>query len=117
MIHAGSLTVKNSKKMKERAYLVNTARGALVDEAALIRALRERWIAGAGIDVYSVEPTSRDNPLFALDNIICTPHLAGWTNECLARETQGTSDSVMQILKGLAPDSLLNPEYVKNIKK
>jgi len=113
----GFIDSEKLKKMKESAYLVNTARGALVDEAALAEALREKRIAGAGIDVYSVEPTSRDNPLFALDNIICTPHLAGWTNECLARETQCTSDSVIQILKGLAPDSLLNPEYVKNIKK
>lgn len=105
------------KKMKKTAYLVNTARGALVDETALVDALREKWIAGAGIDVYSVEPTTKDNPLFALDNVICTPHLAGWTNECLARETQGTSDSVIQILKGQTPDSLLNPEYVNNLKK
>ena len=113
----GFIDGEKLKKMKKSAYLVNTARGALVDEAALAEALREKRIAGAGIDVYSVEPTSRDNPLFALDNIICTPHLAGWTNECLARETQGTSDSVIQILKGFAPGSLLNPEYVKNIKK
>ncbi len=113
----GFIDRKKLQKMKKSAYLVNTARGALVDEAALAEALREKRIAGAGIDVYSVEPTSKDNPLFALDNVICTPHLAGWTNECLARETQGTSDSVIQILKGLAPDSLLNPEYDKNIKK
>ena len=113
----GFIDGEKLKKMKKSAYLVNTARGALVDEAALVKALSEKWIAGAGIDVYSVEPTSKDNPLFALDNVICTPHLAGWTNECLARETQGTSDSVIQILKGQRPDSLLNPEYVKNLKK
>ena len=99
--------------MKKSAFLVNTARGALVDEKALVEALRENWIAGAGIDVYSVEPTSKDNPLFMLNNVIFTPHMAGWTKECLARETQGTTDSVIQMLKGLTPDSLLNPEYVK----
>ena len=104
------------RKMKKSAYLVNTARGALVDEEALVEALRENRIAGAGIDVYSVEPTSKDNPLFALDNVLCTPHLAGWTMECLARETQGTSDSVIQILKGKTPDSLINPDYAKNLK-
>ncbi len=105
------------KKMKKSAYLVNTARGALVDEAALAEALRERRIAGAGIDVFSVEPASKDTPLFELDNVIFTPHMAGWTRECLARETQGTTDSVIQILKGLEPDSLLNPRYTENLKK
>lgn len=113
----GFIDSEKLKKMKKSAYLVNTARGALVDERALVDALREKWIAGAGIDVFSVEPTSKDNPLFALDNVICTPHLAGWTNECLARETQGTSDSVIQILKGQTPESLLNPEYVNNLKR
>ncbi len=113
----GFIDGEKLKMMKKSAYLVNTARGALIDEAALVEALREKWIAGAGIDVYSVEPTSKDNPLLALDNVICTPHLAGWTKECLARETWGTSDSVIQILKGQTPESLLNPEYVKNLRK
>ena len=111
----GFIDREKLKKMKKSAFLVNTARGALVDEKALVEALRENWIAGAGIDVYSVEPTSKDNPLFMLNNVIFTPHMAGWTKECLARETQGTTDSVIQMLKGLTPDSLLNPEYVKKL--
>lgn len=113
----GFIDREKLKKMKKSAYLVNTARGALVEETALVEAVREKWIAGAGIDVYSVEPTAKDNPLFTFDNVLCTPHLAGWTKECLARETQGTSDSVIQLLKGHAPDSLLNPDYLKNLKK
>ena len=88
----------------------------MIDESALVEALTEKWIAGAGIDVYSTEPTSKDNPLFKLDNVLCTPHLAGWTSECLARETQGTSDSVLQILKGETPQNLINPDYTKNLK-
>ncbi len=112
----GLIDREKLKKMKNSAYIVNTARGALIDEEALAEALLENRIAGAGIDVYSVEPTSKDNPLFALGNVICTPHLAGWTRECLARETQGTSDSVIQLLSGEVPDSLINPDYVKKLK-
>lgn len=104
------------KKMRKDAYLINTARGALVDESALVEALSNNWIAGAGIDVYSVEPASKDNPLFALDNVIVTPHMAGWTKECLARESMGTTDEVIQLLKGQTPDNLVNPEYVKFVK-
>ena len=112
----GFIDRQKLRKMKKNAYLVNTARGALIDESALVEALTEKWIAGAGIDVYSTEPTSKDNPLFKLDNVLCTPHLAGWTSECLARETQGTSDSVLQILKGETPQNLINPDYTKNLK-
>lgn len=112
----GFIDREKLRKMKKNAYIVNTARGALIDENALVEALTENWIAGAGIDVYSSEPTSKDNPLFRLDNVLCTPHLAGWTRECLARETQGTSDSVIQILRGEVPQNLINPDYTKNLK-
>lgn len=112
----GLLNAEKLKKMKKTAYLVNTARGALVDEEALLWALKEKWIAGAGIDVYSAEPARKDNPLFALDNVIFTPHLAGWTKECLARETRGTSISVIQMLKGQTPDNLINKEYAENTR-
>ena len=63
--------------MQPTAYFINTARGGLVDEAALIDALRERRIAGAGLDVFEYEPFRRDSPLLALDNVVLTPHIAG----------------------------------------
>lgn len=68
-------------RMRPDAYFLNTARGALVDEAALIAALRERRIAGAGLDVFEYEPMHRDNPLLAFDNVILTPHSAGIFND------------------------------------
>ncbi|UFX43664.1 D-2-hydroxyacid dehydrogenase family protein [Bradyrhizobium sp. 41S5] len=70
-------------RMKPQAYLVNTARGPIVDEDALLAALRERKIAGAGIDVFSVEPLPPDHPLRKLDNVVITPHLGYATRESL----------------------------------
>src|SRR5690606_14834803 len=71
--------------MKKTAYVVNTARGGIVDEAALYDALKERIIAGAGIDPFVVEPATPDNPLFELDNILVSPHSAGVTKESMYR--------------------------------
>ncbi len=68
-------------KMRPDAYFINTARGALVDEAALIAALQTGQIAGAGIDVFEYEPFKRDNPLMTLHNVILTPHSAGIFND------------------------------------
>jgi phosphoglycerate dehydrogenase-like enzyme len=65
--------------MKPTAYLVNIARGSLVDEAALVRALREGWIAGAGLDVFEQEPLPGDSPLWDLENALISPHVAGFT--------------------------------------
>ncbi len=66
--------------MKATAYLINTSRGPIVDEAALIAALRERKIAGAGLDVFDVEPLPLDHPLRKMDNVVITPHL-GYVSE------------------------------------
>ena len=68
--------------MKQTAYLVNVARGPIVDEPALIRALKAGQIAGAGLDVTTREPIEPDNPLLAMDNVIITPHALCWTDEC-----------------------------------
>lgn len=100
-------------KMKETAYLVNTGRGGLVDEKALYKALTDGKIAGAALDVFEVEPAQKDNPLFALDNVVMTPHMAGWTKEALIREAKGASEEVIRVLKGGKPVNVANPDYIK----
>lgn len=72
---------KELRMMKSTAYLVNTARGELVDEDALVKALREGWIAGAGLDVFTEEPLPPNHPLLELNNVVLTPHIAGFTWE------------------------------------
>lgn len=67
------------RRMRPDAFLVNIARGDILDESALVRALRERWIAGAGLDVFAQEPLPPDHPLWALDNVILSPHVSGIT--------------------------------------
>jgi phosphoglycerate dehydrogenase-like enzyme len=67
------------RAMKPSAYLVNIARGAIVDEKALVRALQEGWIAGAGLDVFEEEPLPADSPLWAQENVLISPHVAGFT--------------------------------------
>ncbi len=88
--------------MKPTAYLINTARGELVDEGALFEALKHARLAGAALDVFEVEPPGA-NPLFGLDNFIAAPHSAGQTNEGLYAMGQITCDNAMKMLKGEEP--------------
>ncbi len=97
-------------------YLINTSRGPVVDEAALIHALQNNLIAGAGIDVYDPEPPKSDNPLFQLDNVVLTPHLASFTEQGRRRMGMMVVEDVLKVLKGEAPLYCANSE-VLNIKK
>ena len=101
---------KELRKMKKTAFLVNTARGAIVDERALIKALKERWIQGAGLDVFEEEPVSPDNPLVKMDNVIATPHSLGWTDQNFAGEWASIIKQISQIIRGEIPESPANPE-------
>jgi len=96
--------------MKRPAYLVNTARGALVDEQALYEALKEGRIAGAGLDVFQVEPLEPTNPLLSLPNVIATPHALARTWESTGRTTQMIQEAVIAILRGQLPSTTLNPD-------
>lgn len=89
--------------MQTSAYLINTCRGPVVDEVALTQALTDGVIAGAGLDVFDQEPPPPDNPLFALENVILTPHLAGPTYENRAKRFRNAFDNVQRVARGQAP--------------
>jgi phosphoglycerate dehydrogenase-like enzyme len=95
--------------MKSTAYLINTARGPIVDEAALIDALRHRRIAGAGLDVFAQEPIDPSNPLLQLDNVVCTPHIGFVTQETYAKMLAGAVENIMNYLDG-HPTNVQNPQ-------
>jgi phosphoglycerate dehydrogenase-like enzyme len=89
--------------MQPHAYLINTCRGPVIDEAALIAALNANTIAGAGLDVFDQEPPPVDNPLFKLDNVVLTPHLAGPTFENRAKRFRNAFDNVQRVARGQPP--------------
>jgi phosphoglycerate dehydrogenase-like enzyme len=88
------------KAMKPNAYLVNIARGSIVDEAALIRALREGWIAGAGLDVFEREPLPADSPLWEMETVLISPHVAGFTPRYDERATELFAENMSRYLSG-----------------
>lgn len=96
------------RKMKPRAVLINTSRGPVVDEQALFRALKEGWIAAAGLDVLEQEPPAPDNPLLQLDNVVVTPHIAGYSDEYLHNSWQLSVDSAIAFAEGKYPRSYVN---------
>lgn len=103
--------------MKPSAFLINTARGSIVDEKALYRALKEGWIGGAAIDVYEIEPPPPNNPLLDLENIILTPHIAWYSEEALKRLEMGAVEEAIRIIRGEIPRNLVNREVLRNLKK
>lgn len=97
-------------RMKAGALLVNVARGPVVDEAALVEALREHRIAGAALDVFATQPLPPDHPLLSLDNVILTPHMAGITEESMMRMGVGAAEEAIRVLAGELPKNFCNPE-------
>jgi D-3-phosphoglycerate dehydrogenase / 2-oxoglutarate reductase len=89
--------------MKRSAFLINLARGGVVDEDALLQCLREKRIAGAAIDVMEREPPRREHPLLALDNVLLTPHIGGSTREAQTRGEWGAAEEVVRVLQGERP--------------
>ena len=106
------------RKMKPESILINTARGGLVDETALVRALTEGWIAGAGIDVYEKLPMFDQyplfihHPLFDLDNVVLTPHSAGSSIEALQQLKLDGARAATTVLSGRAPQNWVNPSVI-----
>jgi phosphoglycerate dehydrogenase-like enzyme len=94
-------------QMKRSAYFINLSRGPIADEAALIDALRNRTIAGAGIDVYEQEPVAPDNPLLRMDNVLVTPHALCWTDECFDAIAREGLSCIVDFANGRTPKSVI----------
>ena len=106
---------KELRLMKPTAYLVNPSRGQLVDEMALVDALRQGAIAGYGSDVFDIEPPPPDHPLFSLPNVVLSPHFAGGTNESMARMSERAVKNLTERLAGGQPARTVNPEVYNDV--
>jgi phosphoglycerate dehydrogenase-like enzyme len=98
--------------MKPTAYLINTARGPIVDQTALTEALQARRIAGAGLDVLEQEPPDPDDPILTLDNVILTPHALCWTDQCFAGNGAADVRAVLEVQHGRTPRGVVNREVL-----
>jgi len=103
---------KEFRQMKPTAYFINTARGSVVDEPALIKALQEKWIAGAGLDVFEKEPIDSDNPLLKMDNVVVMPHSGSYSDKAFSLPTKIVLQEVARVLNGRWPKNPVN-ESVK----
>jgi len=101
------------KAMKKTAFLINTARGSIIDEKALYKALKERWVAGAALDVMEKEPPDWENPLLKLENLIISPHISFYSEESYIELKTKTAKAVLSVLKGELPRAMVNPQVLK----
>lgn len=101
------------RKMKKSAYLINTARGPVVDEAALVKALHEGWIAGAALDVFVTEPLPAESALRGCPNLLMTAHQATFGEETGAIISQAAADAIIDLSRGRAPKYMVDPNVIK----
>jgi len=99
--------------MKPSAFFINTARGPIVDQAALTKVLQEGRIAGAGLDVFETEPPDANDPILKLDNIIAAPHALCWTDQCFAGNGAADVKAVLDVQKGLVPRGVVNTSVLQ----
>jgi len=99
---------KEFRQMKPTAYFINTSRGPVVDEPALIKALQEKWIGGAGLDVFEKEPIDPDNPLLKMDNVVVTPHSAGYSDVQIVWLRTSVGQEAARVLSGRWPKNVVN---------
>jgi D-3-phosphoglycerate dehydrogenase len=98
--------------MKSDAILINASRGGVVNETALVEALRTNKLAGAGLDVFSEEPVPADHPILKIENVILTPHSAALTGECVIRMATEAARCVIDVFAGRIPRNVANPEVL-----
>jgi glyoxylate reductase len=103
---------KRLKLMKKTAILVNNARGPVVDEKALYKALKEGWIAGAGLDVFEQEPIPTSSPLLTLDNVVVAPHISSASFETRSKMAEMVAENLIAFFEGKVPPNLVNQEVV-----
>jgi D-3-phosphoglycerate dehydrogenase len=113
----GLIGKRELELMKPTAFIVNTSRGEVIQEAALVDALKRGVIAGAGLDVFEKEPPEASNPLFQLPNVILTPHSAALTKDSVAKLAEGAAENVIQVLEGKAPSFSPNWDTVQTKMK
>jgi phosphoglycerate dehydrogenase-like enzyme len=106
----GLIDEEQLRRMKPTAYIINTARGALIDEAALLRALHENWIAGAALDAFLVEPLPAAHPLRKAPNVLLTPHLASFARGTGERVSLCAAQAIVDLQHGRKPQFVVNPE-------
>jgi glyoxylate reductase len=99
--------------MKKTAYLINNSRGPVVDQNALYKALKEDWIAGAGLDVFEQEPTPVDNPLLKFDNVVVAPHISSASLETRSQMAEMVAGNLVAFLEGKKPPNLVNQDVLK----
>jgi len=107
------IDARRIEAMKQGAVLVNCARGGLVDEAALARALVSGKLRAAAVDVFDDEPPPPDHPLFGVPNVLLTPHMAAHTQEAMWRMAMGAATRILEVLAGKAPRDVVNPDYMR----
>jgi len=106
----GILNAEAIARMPANAYVINTARGGLIDETALVAAIQSGHLAGAGLDTFAVEPPAADHPFFAVPEIVLTPHIGGVTRQAGARVGVDAVRGIFQVLDGqpVAPERIIN---------
>ncbi|MEM2793556.1 MAG: D-glycerate dehydrogenase, partial [Candidatus Methanomethylicia archaeon] len=112
----GLIGKKEIDLMKRTAFLINTARGAVIDREALIDALVNRKITGAALDVYWIEPIPQDDPILKLENILLTPHIGSATIECRRKMAIAAAEEIARCLRGEKPINIVNPEVLEVVR-
>ena len=107
LINQGKLAL-----MKPNSVLINTSRGSLVDEGALVEALQEKKIAGAALDVFEKEPLMKDSQLLTLDNVVLTPHLAGLSADALLASGKMIAENIITTFSGEIPRNIINQDVI-----